>query len=54
MMYEYLLIVMSSGDSSWSSDTKNLRLKTLDIFFSLPEGNISLFYFTDIKDCLKP
>lgn len=54
MMYEYLLIVMSSGDSSWSSNTKKPQAEDFGYLSLTPEGNISLFYFTNIKDCLKP
>lgn len=34
MMYEYLLIVMNSGDSSWSSDTKESQAEDFGYFFS--------------------
>lgn len=53
-MYEDLLIVMHSGDSSWRSDTKASQADDWIYFlFLLPEESISLFYFTNIKECLK-
>jgi len=34
MMYEYLLIIMNSGDNSWSSDTKESQAEDFGYFFS--------------------
>lgn len=46
MMYEYLLIVMNSGDSSWSSDTKESQAEDLGYFFSLSLREIFLSFIS--------